>query len=324
MRTISLARVPALLTLILGLTVAEHSCGIPLRIVFTAETRGNLEPCDCPGQPLGGLARRVAFMTQAMDAARPLGRLPEGGAPHLLRLDLGGFLPEGTVPLADRPGVAARYLAILLKGLEASGIDAGVLDHGVRGFLRANAPSAFAPLADRLLDADPPGRPLFIEWNGSAVALLALQEDLPDSIVVAAAHSAWEAAGPDGYLFVLGRADGFSGRRLARLTRADLVLLSLGARFPRPLTEGRSLLVACGAQGREIGDLLLAPALPEIHGDATVTAIRAPGGRLQVLDWSLRPMDETVPDDPHLAREVDALLREAGPAVRLLPQVDTE
>ncbi len=336
----SSVRILGLLVGMLVAAAAEQSSGAPLRIMFTAETRGNLEPCDCPGLPLGGLARRAAFMAQALDEGIPVARHssrhgnaivngaaadaghPEDGRPHLLRLDLGGFLPEGQVPLADRPGVARRYLAILLEGLDAAGIDAGVLDHGMRSFLQDAVPSAFAPLADRLLDADPPGPPLLIDWNGSAVALLTLQEDLPDSIVVAAARSAWEAAGPGGYLFVLGRADGFSGRRLARLTRADLVLLSRGARFPRPLTEGRSLLVACGAHGREVGDLLVAPAATQAPGDAL--AIRAPGGRVQVLDWSLRPMDDTVPEDPHLAREAGALMRDAGPALDQVLQVATE
>lgn len=325
------ARLPAVVLLAGTFVIADPTPAFaaPLRIVFTAETRGNLEPCDCPGLPLGGLARRAGFMDQAgrnhkalSGSSATLWSAP-GDSPDfrlmdaqvrdtlLLRLDVGGFLPEGEVFLADRPGVLERYVSLLMQGLDSAGIEAGVLDHRARRFLEDVAPGPFASIAPGLLEADPPDAVRLFDWNGSTVAILALEETLSDSVVIAAAGAAWQKAGSDGCLLVLGRADGFSGRRLARLTRADLVFLSRGSRFPHPLTEGRSLLVACGAHGREVGDLLLGRVGTGDPGSSG--GLRAPGGRVEILQWTLRQMDDTIAGDPILNDGVRALLMDAGP-----------
>ena len=41
-------------------TVSGKLDGDTLTVLFTAETRGNLLPCSCPSNPLGGLARRAS------------------------------------------------------------------------------------------------------------------------------------------------------------------------------------------------------------------------------------------------------------------------
>jgi hypothetical protein len=102
-----------------------------LFIFFTAETRGNLVPCSCPTRPLGGLARRAGFLEAATERLRPSGTI--------LRLDSGGFLPVGEVPLRDDPGVANRLVGLLLESFETTGTDAVALNFAERDFLRNSA-----------------------------------------------------------------------------------------------------------------------------------------------------------------------------------------
>jgi hypothetical protein len=264
-----------------------------LRIAFTAETRGNLVPCSCPKEPLGGLARR----------ARHLAEAAFGGSPGTTSfvLDAGGFLPEGEVPLRDAPEAMARYVRLVLRGFLRSGLQASALDHGEREFLRRHAPSEAERLRDALLDADPPGPPRVLHWGSKRVAVLALEESTPDSTAIRAGVGARSSTD---FLIVLARADAVSGRRLARLSRADLVILSRGARPAAPLREGSAHLVGCGREGREVGDLRLVP-------DAGATAGQP---RLRVASFALRPMNADQAEDPDLSREVANLLREAGPA----------
>ncbi len=265
-----------------------------LRVVFTAETRGNLLPCSCPTHPLGGLARRAGFLKSFARAERGRFLGPDANGTTLV-LDAGGFLPEGQVPLRDDPKVKARFVRLLLHGMEAAGVQAVALDYRERGFLSDLAPAEMRRLGPALLDADPPSRPRVLRWGERKVAVLALEESLADSVVIRAGCQA--RAGAD-YLIVLARADCFTGRRLARLARADLVLLSRGARPGEPLHEGRSILVGCGMDGREAGEILL------VSQDA---------GGLATAHFTLHAMDDTVPRNLGLESEVLALTRDAGP-----------
>jgi hypothetical protein len=264
-----------------------------LSVFFTAETHGNLEPCACPRGPQGGLARRVGFLRGAAEAVRSR----TGTA---LVLDAGGFFPEGEVPLRDDPAVARRFTALLLDGLARSGVQAVALDHGQRDFLERAAPRETRRLQEAFLEADPPGTPHVVDWGAHRVAIVALEETLTDD-AVRVAGSAARARGD--LVIVLARGDGFSGRRLARLSGADLVVLSRGARPEAPLLEGRSILVGCGIEGKEVGEV-------RIVLDAGESGTR---GIPRVTGFQLHPMDTTVVADPGIARSVETLVRDAGP-----------
>lgn len=274
--------------------------GDTLTILFTAETRGNLLPCACPGDRSGGLARRVGFLREAAE------RRSGGGT--VLVCDAGGQLPDGAVPLRAGPATAERYVGLLLEAMEASGLVAAAIDHGQRAFLRRTAPAEARRLDPLLLDADPPSRPRRLRWGDRAVAILALEESLSDEAVTAAGRSA--RVGAD-YLCVLARADAFSGRRLARLAGADLVLLSRGARPPTVLREGAAMLAGCGVDGHEIGELRLVER-PAAH-DPTRCA-------LEVASFRLHPMGSGAPEDLVFARRVQELVAEAGPESILPPR----
>jgi hypothetical protein len=264
-----------------------------LSVIFTAETHGNLEPCACPKNPQGGLARRVGFLRGAADAVRA-----RGGTVFVL--DAGGFFPDGEVPLRDDPTVARRFTALLLDGLARSEVQAIALDHGQRDFLERTTPGEARRLREVFLEADPPGKPRVISWGAHRVAVVALEETLTDD-ALRAAGSAARALGD--FVIALARADGLSGRRVARLSGADLVVLSRGARPEAPFLEGASILVGCGIEGREVGEvrIVLDPGADGTRGVPRVT------------DFQLHPMVATILADPAIARSVETLVRDAGP-----------
>jgi hypothetical protein len=264
-----------------------------LTVFFTAETHGNLEPCACPRNPQGGLARRTGFLRRAAEVVRV-----RGGT--TLVLDAGGFLPEGEVPLRDDPAVARRFTALLLDGLVRSGAQAIALDHGQRAFLQQTAPGEANRLRDVFLEADPPDVPRVLAWGTVRIALVALEETLSDDALRTAGSTA-RARGD--LVIALARGDGFSGRRLARLSGADLVLLSRGARPEAPILEGSSILVGCGIEGREVGEVRLV--LESGSGNQHPVP--------RVAGFRLHEMTAGTPADAKTAREVDALVRDAGP-----------
>jgi hypothetical protein len=265
---------------------ARAAGGDTLTVLFTAETRGNLLPCACPKEPWGGLARRVRFLREAVEARRHSGTC--------FVLDAGGFLPEGKVPLRNRERTAREIVGLLLEGLDRAAVQGAPLDHGERAYLEGMAPVETRKLSPVLFEADPPSPARILAWQNRRVALLALEETLPDSTVRRAGHGA--RAGAD-LLIVLARADAFSGRRLARLSGADLVLLSRGAHPPAPFTEGKTLLAGCGIEGKEIGEIRLLPA----------------SDGLRLAEFRLHPMDSGCPADSVLEARVEDLVRRDGP-----------
>jgi hypothetical protein len=283
---------------------APITSGDTLTVLFTAETRGNLTPCTCPTKPLGGLARRVRLM--ADEAARHAA----GGT--VLRLDAGGFLPEGEIPLRAVPGATARLVSVILEGFARAGVQALALDYQEDAYLRRQAPDQAAALGPALLRADPPAPPRLLRWGTDDVAVLALEESLPDSSIVRASAAAREMAD---MVIVLARADAVSGRRLARLSRAELVILSRGARPVAPLREGPSFLVGCGADGREAGEVRLVWA-----GRALSDPLPADGSRsrIHLTEFRLWSLSPNLPEDRAMAAEVRQLMDEAGPRPRAL------
>lgn len=274
--------------------------GDTLTVLFTAETRGNLVPCTCPGEKTGGLARRVGLLRQLA------GTRAAGGT--VLVLDAGGQLPDGTVPLRDSPETMERYVSLLLESMEAGGLTAAAIDHGERTFLLRYAPRQAGRLAPVLLEADPPSRPRVVRWGDRTIAILALEESLPDTTVLAAGRAARAAAD---FVLVLARAEAFTGRRLARLSGADLVLLSRGARPPELLREGESILAGCGVDGHELGEIRLVE-----RRDAPNASRPA----LEPVSHRLHRLGAGTPEDAEIARRVTRLLGDAGPDAFLAPR----
>lgn len=273
-----------------------------LVVLFTGETRGNLTPCSCPEEPLGGLARRVAFLADRGDS------LLRAGVP-VLRLDSGGFLPAGEVSVRNDPRLAERWVALLLDGMEAAGIEASVLDPGMRDFLEQIAPGRLSGSPTTYLATTPPSSPWHRSWRGGAVAVIALDEFSPDSILVEAGRRARQKAET---VIVLARADAVSGRRVARLSGADLVLLSRGTRLEEPLREGGTWLLGPGKEGKWVGEARLVRRQPSA-GDPS---------ELVVTGLRLHAMGPGAPEDERLAEEVARLMTDGRPWSTLLSERD--
>lgn len=98
---------------ILSTGFSLESKAAPLQIIYSGDLMGELEPCGCRTNPLGGMIR----------LANALKRLPEGDR---LYLDAGDLLfPTSPVPplLSRQSEVQAQYL---LRAMEKVGIDAVV------------------------------------------------------------------------------------------------------------------------------------------------------------------------------------------------------
>ncbi|MEZ4648714.1 MAG: hypothetical protein R3E97_07990 [Candidatus Eisenbacteria bacterium] len=260
-----------------------------LAVLFTSETRANLVPCTCPDGPWGGIARRVGYLS---------GRKAALGT-SVLSLDGGGFLPVGTVPLRNDPQAETDLIRLLTESLLRSNLDVVTLDPGDSIYLRQIVPDLWPRIEARSLDASVPSPARIVSWNGTPVAVLALHETLDDEAISAAAQAARTEAE---VLIVLARADGVSGRRIATLTQADLVVLSFGVRTEKPVRYENCWIVGAGREGKEVGELFLT----------------REDGEIAIEDYRLVPMDETVIPHPATETIVRTLLDEFGPGWRML------
>ena len=78
-----------------------------------------------------------------------------------------------------------------------------------------------------------------------------------------------------------------------------------------PLYEGRSILVGCGAHGRETGEARLLPEQPGRTDQGVPSEQDAP--RLRLVSFRLHPMRDSLPEDRELAAMVRSLLDQVGP-----------
>ena len=70
-----------LFCMMLSKSLAAEEPGTPLAVLFTGSSNGMIKPCHCPGQPLGGLARRKTLV----DSLRR-------GEPNSIFVDTGNWL----------------------------------------------------------------------------------------------------------------------------------------------------------------------------------------------------------------------------------------
>lgn len=295
--------------LIIGAPHSSRAEGTPLadgdtlRVVFTAETHANLEPCACTKEPWGGLARRVSFI-RSLAAQGPT-----------LRLDAGGLLPIDELPLRDDRGAAEHLARVLLRSLARSGYDVVLLEPSERVTLLQMA-TFEAEVLDRCALLPGPGHLRLFDWSGTRVVIATVPERATEAELrrVAAAARLRTSVPPAGdssrstpsCLIVLARADALAGKRIARVMTPDLLILSRGARPPHGLREGPAFLVGAGREGREVGVVSLVREENPTRD----------GTRFRIVGHTLTPMDDRIAEDPSTAAEVARLLREDGVSVR--------
>jgi len=269
----------------------SEPAGDRLVLYLTGETRGNLTPCACPDAPWGGLGRRVGFLRDAAQRN-----------PQALVLDAGGFLPVGEVPLRDDPEAGRRLVTLLLNSISASGIVMTAVEPGVASFLRRTAPIETARIEESLLITHPPGQIRLRNWNGHKTAIYAVDRSWADDDLRSIGD---RARALSEVTIVLARANAIDGRRVARLTQADVVALSRGGRPKSALLEGRSSMVGAGKLGKEVAEVVLVP----------------DGLHWRVEHYEHHPMDGEGPLDSGFRAAVKTLLEDYGPGWEVLTTV---
>jgi len=226
-------------------------------LAYTAETRGNLLPCTCPGNPLGGLARRVGFLDS----------LRAGSTQPLVVVDAGSFFPNrADYPLLPESEVP-RLLALHTEAAVAAGYDAIAL----------GPPPSSPPDGAR--------------WLGANEARLVTKEGLRLAIAVIDEHSdpapaaaAVRSLGRTDLVIVLCSGDLSFGSSAAATVGAQVVVVSRGACLKEPLWIGDVLFLGPGQAGKYVGVAELS--LPS-----------AGAGPVRALSVRLRSMDGSAPTD---------------------------
>lgn len=219
--------------LLLGLAAAAAASAIPaaarpLRVVFTAELRGNLLPCPCPDRPLGGIVRRTAWI----DSLRAASDEP------LLVLDAGGVLPRSWGSRDDGPLRLVR--STFSEGLRRGGYDA----------INAEAP----PWSDAAA----------LQWLRPGETRRILREGIPIEIQAVSergfvpGQAGRAATRPEGGLRIL-LCDGDINLARAAAGRggADLAIVARGARYDPPAQLDGVVFVGPGTDGKYVGEILL-------------------------------------------------------------------
>ncbi len=265
-----------------------------IALLLTGTTDGNLEPCNCPGQPRGGLSRRQTL----------IGQLAPNLPPHVL-LDAGDMLALHPDPIEDRfilSGYALlRYDAVAVGDQE--------IDRGVGDFTQQANAQRLPLVATNITDAAgraiaPPFRRVTVA--GRTVLVLAVLDpaimQLAEAHVqrqvkvaepaaaVAAALARARREGPADLVVLLAHLDPTSREELAAMARGvDLVVLSTEMdRQGEVMDLGEAKAVWAPARGLHVG-------VVEIEFPAA-----SDPGRPRVLRAVHHPVEQTLARDPKL------------------------
>ena len=298
-----------------GLLLASESGGKTVTILFTGETHATLGPCDCPVEPMGGLARRAA-MVKRIRRDHPDALLVDAGGAFA-----GGFYDEGTRGEAldrERTEVAARAMGRM--GYDAVCVGDEELAFGP-AFLKQQAQTV-PFLSANLVDART-GAPLMPahrirEAGGVKVGLIGLTtpevhegdfreaaEGLKALNPVEAAAQAVRRLRPQVDLIVVLSHLGESGSALVAQKVPGIDVLINGHRRSSgdPEAEvGQTLMAQFSYQGRQLG---------------RVDVVLGEDGKVKARRTSLIDLGREAPDDPEVAAEVEAFERRAAALARV-------
>lgn len=268
-----------------------------LTVVYTNNTDGTLKPCNCPGAPFGGLARRATVIDSLREAH-----------PNALVVDSGDLLPT-------RPGTDTED--VILEAYEYMRYDAvAVGDQEVLGgtphFVELTAGMTVPFLAANLqfVGASGPvplGRPYLLKTYGNlTVAVIGIitaealdrfgvmkEQSLEPLDPVQKLRELLESLRDRADLFVVlsHAGDEFDALLAQQVPGIDVIVGGHSQRLIRePLKVGGTLIVQAGTLAKHVG----------------VLTLDLSGGRIVSVQNSIVDLSPKVRDDPHVQQLVDA------------------
>lgn len=269
-RTPHLAVVVCLCTLAL-VPLPRAAAADGLKLLFTGDVMGEIEPCECDSQPFGGVAQRAYLVS---DHRR------ESGA---LVLDSGNLLFRSLVAVGPDAGDYRKVNALVLvdayglMAVDAVNVGPRDLVSGLEYLQRLQRRAAFPFLSTNLVDPDT-GAPIFTpelvaNRDGITVAILGvlpgemqgrgyITADPLTAVQEAASQAREDGADRVVLLSALGLED---SRKLARKVRDLDAVLVAGERAhtdPPPRVRGTPV-VAPGSRGKFLVEVILAGPVTE-------------------------------------------------------------
>jgi hypothetical protein len=240
---------------------------VALRVIYTANLRGTLEPCGCQALQPGGLSRRGALIPS----------LRRQGVPTIL-LDAGDNLPG----VRGRPEVLTFVYGVL-ETLRYDAVNIGPFDHVIPGDrLKQIAETTKLPLVCASSKSVPqPAPPMRLITAGKkTIAVIGAAHPGAASRIPldALVRTAVRAARSAGVVIVLSQLPPAEAEELAR--KAPVVDLIISGRHDADLTPvrrvGATFIVPCSFFGQSVG-------VADLHlgGDGRVLDVKLTSHRLE-------------------------------------------
>ena len=245
-----------ILALLLASTTAS---GVTL--IYSGDRLGKIEPCGCPQNPMGHIARQVAYLDKKRATKSAI-----------LSFDLGNLFFEADEPEVLLREQAARRAAVISRSLPRLKFDflvPGPTDFraGFGGYKRLVSASKTPVLAADLLT--PSGAPAFegrriFERAGKRILVIGIAgfkppgTDLVQRDVLKAVRAQRAAAGPVDFTVIASHLDRPSGLALAEAEPGlAAVLIADNHLHLIPKQAGGAVVVGSSKQGKHLGELQL-------------------------------------------------------------------
>lgn len=236
-------------------------------ILFTAESHAALLPCDCPLQPLGGVARRATLIAQYRKRGPVL--LLDGGG-----FAAGGIYDEDSNGDPERDKLRTRRMCEAMRLMKYDAVVLGPAE----AYMFKSGGDAPAPILCNV--------PHVIEFEGQKVKVIGMSE--PELKLASIASVEAEPKTNDTLEIVVSRLGEESSAEIASLGKMHLALCAGRKSSQRDSWKvGASTLINFDYQAR---NLIVIEVFPS----------KSPTTR---FDFVVRqePLDRSVPDDPEIA-----------------------
>ncbi len=246
--------------MILGLLLATASVQ-PVTLIYSGDRLGKVEPCGCPKNPMGHIARHVLYL----DERRAID-------PELIAFDLGNYFFEALSIEEELREQQARRAAILSRSLERLKLDfivPGPTDFaaGFAGYKRLVERSKTLVLAADLFT--PSGEPAFashrvFERKNKRILIIGIAgfvpagTDLQRRAPIDAIRRVRAEAGPVDMTIIASHLDRSAGLGIAeKETGLAAVLIADKHLHLIPKQAGGAVVVGSSKQGKHVAELSL-------------------------------------------------------------------